>query len=371
MTEPVTVDVLVDRPYPVIIGTGLLGELARMLDGRHRVAILHQPVLDRRPPRQSEVICPTRESTPTASRSRTPRPARSCPSSASSGKCWAASASAARTPWSASAGARPPTSRDSPPRPGCAASTIVHVPTTLLGMVDAAVGGKTGINTEAGKNLVGAFHQPAAVLVDLATLETLPRNEIVAGMAEIVKAGFIADPVILDLIEADPEAALDPTGEVLPRADPACDRRQGRGGRRRREGIAAARDPQLRPYPGARDRAPRAATTGATAPRCRSGWSSPPNSGRLAGRLDDDTADRHRAILTSLGLPVTYDADALPQLLEYMAGDKKTRGGRAALRGARRAGQAGPTRRARIPSLLAAAYDEVACASDSRSRSDE
>ena len=65
---------------------------------------------------------------------------------------------------------------------------IVHVPTTLLAMVDAAVGGKTGINTEAGKNLVGAFHEPAAVLVDLATLETVPRNEIVAGMAEIIKA---------------------------------------------------------------------------------------------------------------------------------------------------------------------------------------
>ena len=72
---------------------------------------------------------------------------------------------------------------------------IVHVPTTLLGMVDAAVGGKTGINTDAGKNLVGAFHQPRAVLVDLATLQTLP-NELVAGMAEIVKAGFIVDPTI-------------------------------------------------------------------------------------------------------------------------------------------------------------------------------
>ena len=89
---------------------------------------------------------------------------------------------------------------------------IVHVPTTLLGMVDAAVGGKTGINTDAGKNLVGAFHQPLAVLVDLATLETLPHNEIVAGMAEVVKAGFIADPVILDLIEADPQAAAGPRG---------------------------------------------------------------------------------------------------------------------------------------------------------------
>jgi 3-dehydroquinate synthetase len=99
---------------------------------------------------------------------------------------------------------------------------IVHVPTTLLGMVDAAVGGKTGINTDAGKNLVGAFHQPAAVLIDLATLETLPRNEIVAGMAEIVKAGFIADPVILDLIEADPQAARTPqgphTGELIERS---------------------------------------------------------------------------------------------------------------------------------------------------------
>ncbi len=83
-------------------------------------------------------------------------------------------------------------------------------------MVDAAVGGKTGINTEAGKNLVGAFHEPSAVLIDLATLETVPRNEIVAGMAEVIKTGFIADPVILDLIEADPEAALDPTGTVLP-----------------------------------------------------------------------------------------------------------------------------------------------------------
>ena len=84
---------------------------------------------------------------------------------------------------------------------------VVHVPTTLLGMVDAAVGGKTGINTAEGKNLVGAFHPPAGVLCDLAALETLPRNDFVAGLAEVVKCGFIADPVILDLVEADPEAA--------------------------------------------------------------------------------------------------------------------------------------------------------------------
>ncbi len=84
---------------------------------------------------------------------------------------------------------------------------VVHVPTTLLGMVDAAVGGKTGINTAEGKNLVGAFHPPAAVLCDPSSLATLPLADLRAGLAEVVKAGFIADPVILELIEADPVAA--------------------------------------------------------------------------------------------------------------------------------------------------------------------
>ena len=73
-------------------------------------------------------------------------------------------------------------------------------------MVDAAVGGKTGINTAEGKNLVGAFYAPRAVLGDLDALDGLPRNEILAGFAEIVKAGFIAEPEILDIIEADVDA---------------------------------------------------------------------------------------------------------------------------------------------------------------------
>jgi 3-dehydroquinate synthase len=81
--------------------------------------------------------------------------------------------------------------------------------------------------------------------------------------------------------------------------------------------------------------------------------------GRLAGRLDDDTAERHRAVLTSLGLPVNYDADALPQLIEYMAGDKKTRSG--ILRFVVLDGLAKPGRlEGPDPSLLAAAYAEVA-----------
>ena len=87
---------------------------------------------------------------------------------------------------------------------------VIQVPTTLAAMVDAAVGGKTGVNTERGKNLVGAFHPPAGVLCDLATLSTLPPNDYIAGLAEVVKCGFIADPAILDLIEADPVAATRP-----------------------------------------------------------------------------------------------------------------------------------------------------------------
>jgi 3-dehydroquinate synthase len=83
------------------------------------------------------------------------------------------------------------------------------VSTTLLGMVDASVGGKTGVDLPAGKNLVGAFHQPRAVIIDLGFLETLPRREAAAGMAEVVKAGLIADADLLARIEHDAEADAD------------------------------------------------------------------------------------------------------------------------------------------------------------------
>ena len=126
---------------------------------------------------------------------------------------------------------------------------VVQVPTSLLGMVDAAVGGKTGVNTAAGKNLVGAFHPPAGVLCDLDVLATLPAADLVAGLAEVVKCGFIADPEILDLVEADPAAARDPgtrpgLRELVERAVRVkadvvgADLRESR----------AARDPQLRPH---------------------------------------------------------------------------------------------------------------------------
>ena len=92
---------------------------------------------------------------------------------------------------------------------------VVHVPTTLLGMVDAAVGGKTGINTRSGKNLVGSFHEPAGVLCDLSTLRSLPRAELVAGLGEVVKCGFIADPTILDLVDDHDVDSLTADSPVL------------------------------------------------------------------------------------------------------------------------------------------------------------
>ncbi|MDI9587585.1 MAG: 3-dehydroquinate synthase [Acidobacteriota bacterium] len=79
--------------------------------------------------------------------------------------------------------------------------SVLQVPTTLLGMVDAAVGGKTGINTSYGKNLAGAFHSPIGVVADTDTLATLPDADFNAGMGEVIKCGFIKDPTILDVVE--------------------------------------------------------------------------------------------------------------------------------------------------------------------------
>lgn len=92
---------------------------------------------------------------------------------------------------------------------------FVQVPTTLLAQVDSSVGGKTGVNLEAGKNLVGAFHQPRLVLCDLKTLRTLPRREFAAGLAEVIKYGVIYDAVFFERLERDLPKALKLNGEVL------------------------------------------------------------------------------------------------------------------------------------------------------------
>ena len=234
---------------------------------------------------------------------------------------------------------------------------VVHVPTTLLGMVDAAVGGKTGINTPEGKNLVGAFHPPAGVLCDLTTLETLPQHDFVAGMAEVVKCGFIADPVILDLVESDLEGARSAQGphvrELIERAV------------RVKADVVAAdlRESSLREvlnyghtFGHAVEQVERYAFRHGAAVSI--GMVYVAELARLAGKLDDELVERHRSVLGGLGLPTTYRGDRWPQLLDAMKRDKKSRG--SMLRFVVLQGLARPARlEGPDPALLQAAYAEV------------
>jgi len=94
---------------------------------------------------------------------------------------------------------------------------VIQVPTTLLAQVDAAVGGKTGVNLESGKNLVGCFHQPLAVLIDPAVLETLPEREYRAGLWEIVKAAIIREPELFRFLDENSAAVLARNPEAVDR----------------------------------------------------------------------------------------------------------------------------------------------------------
>jgi 3-dehydroquinate synthase len=356
MTEPVRVQVESANPYPVIIGRGLLTDLVDELAGTATVAIFHQPPLAEtaeavRGALADKGIDAHRIEIPDAEDGK---------DLAVAGFCWEVLGRIGLTRSDAIVSLGGGAATD---LAGFVAATwmrgvrIVHVPTTLLAMVDAAVGGKTGINTDAGKNLVGSFHEPAAVLVDLATLETVPKNEIVSGLAEVIKTGFIADPMILDIIESDPAAALDPTGDVLPELIRrsvevkarvvAADLRESNLREILNYGHTLAhaieRREQYRWRHGA------AVSVGLVFAA---------ELGRLAGRLDDATADRHRAILESVGLPVTYDEHAFADLLKGMQTDKKNRAG--LLRFVVLDGLAKPGRlEGPDPALLVAAFSAV------------
>jgi 3-dehydroquinate synthase len=235
--------------------------------------------------------------------------------------------------------------------------TVVHVPTTLLAMVDAAVGGKTGINTAEGKNLVGAFHPPAGVLCDLATLETLPPGDFASGLAEVIKHGFIADPVILDLVEADPQGVQRFDGaavrELIERSIAVKARVVTEDPKESslREVLNyghtfAHAIEQVEAYSWRHGAAVSVGMVYAA------------ELARLAGKLDDAVVDRHRSVLASVGLPTSYRGDLWPELYAAMKRDKKSRG--SILRFVVLDGLAKPTRlEGPVPSMLLAAYAEV------------
>ncbi len=109
---------------------------------------------------------------------------------------------------------------------------LVQIPTTLLAQVDSSVGGKTAVNHRLGKNMIGAFHQPEAVLVDIGCLATLPARELAAGLAEVIKYGAIRDPVFFAWLEANLDA-------LLARAHPALEHAIGESCRIKSEIVAA------------------------------------------------------------------------------------------------------------------------------------
>lgn len=203
---------------------------------------------------------------------------------------------------------------------------LIQVPTTVLAMVDAAIGGKTGVNTQEGKNLVGSFYAPRAVLVDPDVLTNLSDNDVRAGLAEVVKCGFIADPVILDLIEANPAAAIDTTSsvflELVQRAVAVKARVVG-------DDFLETGTREILNYGHtlghAIEHAERYQWRHGAA--ISIGMVFAAELSRIVAGLGDEQVARQRKLLESLGLPVSYPSGRWRTLLATMQKDKKARGG--------------------------------------------
>ncbi|MBV2362478.1 3-dehydroquinate synthase [Streptomonospora nanhaiensis] len=312
-------------PYDVVVGTGVFAELPDLVGGRaEQVAVIH-------PEHLGELARPALGALEAAGYTAHALPVpdgEAAKTAEVAASLWARLGQAGFTRTDAVVGVGGGAVTD---LAGFVAATwlrgvrAVLVPTTLLGMVDAAVGGKTGINTAEGKNLVGAFHPPAGVLCDLATLPSLPTADYIGGLAEIIKAGFIADPAILDLVEADPEGATRPEGrhtrELIERAIAV-----------KAEVVSS----DLRES-GRREILNYGHTLGHAIERAENytfrhgyavaiGMVFAAELARLDGRIDSALVRRHRDILAAVGLPTGYAAAAWPGLHEAMRVDKKARG---------------------------------------------
>lgn len=351
-----TLTVSAEHEYPVIIGEHLLGELPGLIGEKCRVLLLAPHALATTAEAVREDLTAQGYETyiaevPDAEEAKTSQVA---------AFCWGILGQANFTRSDVIVGIGGGATTD---LAGFVAATwlrgvrVVQVPTTLLAMVDAAVGGKTGINTKEGKNLVGAFHSPVGVLADLNTLETLPKFDLVAGLAEVIKCGFIADTTILDLIEANPEAALDPHSETLAELIErsvavkarvvAEDLRESLAREVLNYGHTFAHAIELTE----RYQWRHGAAVGV-------GMVYAAELARLAGNLSEAEVARHRHVLSLVGLPTTYRGDRWSELLAAMKRDKKTRGDLLRFVVLDEIGK--PTRlEGPDPTLLVAAYTEV------------
>lgn len=201
----------------------------------------------------------------------------------------------------------------------------IAVPTTLAGMVDASVGGKTGINSDFGKNLIGAFHSPTTVLIDLNWLVTLSDRDFAAGMAEVVKTGFIADEIILTKLAgksiAEVRASSDLTTEMIARSLQVKanvvseDFKEGFAREILNYGHTMGHAVELHSHFELRHGEAVAIGLVFIA--------------ELAvqlGVMSLELLALHRRILTDLDLPTSYQSNAWPELFRLLALDKKSRG---------------------------------------------
>lgn len=201
----------------------------------------------------------------------------------------------------------------------------IAIPTSLAGMVDASVGGKTGINSDYGKNLIGAFHSPLSVIIDPAFLKSLSARDFSAGMAEVIKCGFIADPEILSIAATlnaeDPLADNDPLLEII-----------GRSVAVKAQVVSADFKESF-----AREALNYGHTLGHAIEihakyQLRHGEAVAIGMVYIAelsfarGLIDSSVLDLHRQLLTKFNLPITYPRDAWQKLAPLLALDKKARG---------------------------------------------
>ena len=315
-------------PYQVHISSGALERLTEALGDAARVAVIVPEPL-RALAERVQKRCPDRRVTtipvPDAEASKTP---------AVLARCWDELAAAGFTRSDLVVGLGGGTATD---LAGFVAASwlrgvdFISIPTTVLGMVDAAVGGKTGINLATGKNLVGAFHEPRVVICDLDLLRELPGTEVASGLAEVVKCGFVSDAGILQLVDSDLRGALDVTSDtfaelvgraVAVKAGVVAEdltERTSRGGSVGREALnyGHTMGHAIEAHEGFRLRHGQAISIGMV-------WIAEV-SRRLLG-LDASLAADHRRLLESLGLPVTHDPEAWPGLRRLMSLDKKSRG---------------------------------------------
>ncbi len=205
---------------------------------------------------------------------------------------------------------------------------LAQMPTSLLAMVDSSIGGKTGVNHPRGKNLIGAFKQPAIVIVELAFLDTLPAEELSAGLAEVVKYGMIADESLFKFLEARAEAALARDPDTLTRLIArSCEIKAAVVAQDETEtGLRAILNfghtfahavETLQGYQGLRHGE---AVAGGMVAACRLG--------EIVGGLSPEVTERLRSLLARLRLPASLPAFPPELYFEAMRADKKARDGR-------------------------------------------